>query len=119
MEGGSELVVVFTKEHKLEGEEEGESQVVARVSVDIRAAIKSNRDKIFIGFNSHHVTDRFYQHWLDRVQHEDFPDWWVIENEYYNPSLSLAVSLLLAVYIEKIRPILIDDENEEDTTTRK
>ena len=60
MEGGSEFVVVFTKEYKLEGKEEGEFQVVARVSDDIRAAIKLNRDKIFIGFNSHHVTDRFY-----------------------------------------------------------
>ena len=30
------------------------------MSDDIREALKANNDKIFIGFSSHHVFDRFY-----------------------------------------------------------
>lgn len=61
LENGSTFTVVFTKEHKQNPDDEkGEFQVVARVSEDIRAVIKANREKIFLGFKSHHVTDRFY-----------------------------------------------------------
>ena len=69
MDSGSEFSVVFTKEHKVKGsrfynDDESsdniEHQVVARVSDDIRDAIQCSKDKIYLGFNSHHVVDRFY-----------------------------------------------------------
>ena len=61
LENGSKFTVVFSKEHNVrEDNESKEYQVVARVSEDIRDVIKANGNKIFIGFNSHHVVDRFY-----------------------------------------------------------
>ena len=60
LDNGSEFSVVFTKRHERTDNKNEEYQVVARVSEDVRAAIKANNDKIFIGFRSHHVTDRFY-----------------------------------------------------------
>ena len=63
---GSEFSIVFTKEHEmrpeqvLEGENNTVHQVVARVSDDIREAIKAAGDKIFVGMSSHRVFDRFY-----------------------------------------------------------
>ena len=56
LEGGSHFSVVFSKEHN----ESNEFQVVARVSDDLRAVMKANGDKIFLGFKSLRVTDRFY-----------------------------------------------------------
>ena len=65
--GESEFSVVFTKEHKRKtesGEHDEhypkEFQVVARVSGDIHAIINANNNKVFLGFSSHHVVDRFY-----------------------------------------------------------
>ena len=61
LENGSKFTVVFSKEHNVrENSEAKEYQVVARVSEDIRAVIKANGNKIFIGFNSHRIVDRFY-----------------------------------------------------------
>ena len=71
LEKGSEFTVIYTKEHARKFEDRRrapktddsgtmEFQVVARVSDDIRAVIKSNNDKVYIGFTAHHVVDRFY-----------------------------------------------------------
>ena len=71
IENGSSITVVHTKEHRSKFDPRNkkprtnetsatEFQVIARVSEDIRTVIKENRDKIFIGFTAHHVTDRFY-----------------------------------------------------------
>ena len=63
LDNGSHFSIVFSKEHDVKtrnGEELKEYQVVARVSEDIRAVIKASGDKIFLGFNSHRVVDRFY-----------------------------------------------------------
>ena len=35
-------------------------QVVARVSEDIRDVLKTNNDRIFIGFSAHRIFDHFY-----------------------------------------------------------
>ena len=40
--------------------EENGLQIVVRVSDDIRQIIRSNGDRLFLDFNAHHVTDRFY-----------------------------------------------------------
>ena len=60
LESGSEFSVVFTKEHKNKRDDSPTYQVVARISKDIREALKANSDKVFIGFSSHRVFDRFY-----------------------------------------------------------
>ena len=65
---GSEFTVVFAKELKtksrttafVEDENSKLFQIVARVSEDIRRILKSDNDKLFIGFTAHHVFDRFY-----------------------------------------------------------
>ena len=61
IEDGSLFSVVFSKEHNVrEDSEVKEYQVVVRVSEGIRDVIRANGNKIFIGFNSHRVVDRFY-----------------------------------------------------------
>ena len=68
MENGTEFSVVSTKEHKRKFDDQprtdettsSEFQVVARVSDDIRKSFKMNKDKIFIDFTAHYVTDRLY-----------------------------------------------------------
>ena len=68
IDGGSEFSVVFSKEHKLksgftrrlDNNSDMVHQIVVRVSEDIRQALKSAGDKIFIGFTSLRVFDRFY-----------------------------------------------------------
>ena len=64
LENGSQFSVVYTKEQRQnDTDEDGETkefQVVARVSDDIRSIIKANGDKIFLGFKSLRVVDRFY-----------------------------------------------------------
>ena len=60
-----EFSVVFTKKHRRrnsadEETNQEEHQVVERMSNNIRSVIKSNKDKIYLGFTSHHVVDRFY-----------------------------------------------------------
>ena len=63
VEKGSEFSVVFSKEYERElstGEASRESQVVVRVSDDIRDIIKASQDKIYLGCRSHQVYDRFY-----------------------------------------------------------
>ena len=54
---------MFTKEYEKEmstREASRESQVVLRVSDNIRDLIKASQDKIYLGFRSHQVYDRFY-----------------------------------------------------------
>lgn len=64
LEAGSHFSVVFSKEHKKgdlrENGQPKEFLIVARVSDDIRSVINANGNKIFLGFNSHLVVDRFY-----------------------------------------------------------
>ena len=69
LDEGSEFTVVYTKEHvrrfedrrrEVDSTKKTEFQIVARVSDDIRSVIKSNNDKIYIGFSALHVSDRFY-----------------------------------------------------------
>ena len=63
VEQGSEFSVVFSKEYERElssGGASRESQVVVRVSDDIRDIIKASQDKIYLGCRSHKVNDRFY-----------------------------------------------------------
>ena len=65
---GSEFSVVFSKEHNLkpgfkrnvDADNDVVYQVVVRVSDEIRHLIKSSGDRIFIGFSSYRVFDRFY-----------------------------------------------------------
>ena len=67
IENGSEFSVVFSREqaksqhtpHIEKGDRIG-YQLVLRVSEEIRRIIKTNGDRIFMGFNSHRVFDRFY-----------------------------------------------------------
>ena len=66
IDAGSEFTVVFAKEQKLENrqnvdtESDNVHQVVVRVGEDIRDILKSAGDKIYIGFSSLRVFDRFY-----------------------------------------------------------
>ena len=68
IEEGSEFSVVFSKEHHLkpgfkrnvDADNDTVYQVVVRVSDEIRHIIKSSGDRIFIGFSSYRVFDRFY-----------------------------------------------------------
>ena len=57
MDKGSEFTVVFCKNPR-EGDEN--YQVVARVSDDVRKAIKENRNRIYVELESYRVVDRFY-----------------------------------------------------------
>ena len=67
IESGDECIVVFAKEQQnvqartqSTKAKEKTHQIVIRVSEEIRGIIKRNGNKIFIGFLSHRVTDRFY-----------------------------------------------------------
>lgn len=68
IDSGSEFSIIFTKEHKLrpgfkrsmESESDTTHEIVARVSEDIREVLKSAGDKIYIGFSSLRIFDRFY-----------------------------------------------------------
>ena len=68
LDNGSEFSIVFKKEHNVNYGKNGlvldrvekAFNIVARVSDDIREALKAANDKLYIGFTSHKVTDRFY-----------------------------------------------------------
>ena len=64
IENGSEFSVVFTRQNKDAHHAQENNQngflVVLRVGNDVRDVIKTNGDKLFIGFRSHKVLDRFY-----------------------------------------------------------
>ena len=62
LDKGSEFSVVFSKKLEQSGDDESveRSQVVARVSDNIRDALKANNDRIFMGFDSYRVFDGFY-----------------------------------------------------------
>ena len=51
---------MYTRSPNKEGINTKYHQIVARVSEDIRKAIKTNRDKLFVGVSSYRVVDRFY-----------------------------------------------------------
>ena len=67
IESGDECLVVFAKEQEntrprtqYTKSQQKTHQIVLRVSEEIRDIIKRNGNKIFIGFLSHRVIDRFY-----------------------------------------------------------
>jgi PHD/YefM family antitoxin component YafN of YafNO toxin-antitoxin module len=60
IDGGSEFKIVYTRPPNKEAQNSIYYQVVARVSEDVRKAIKENRDKLFVGVSSYRVVDRFY-----------------------------------------------------------
>ena len=68
LDNGSEFSIVFKKEHNVNYGKNGlildrvekAFNVVARVSDDIREALKAANDKLYIGFAAHRITDRFY-----------------------------------------------------------
>ena len=68
LDNGSEFSIVFKKEHNVNYGKNGlildrvekAFNVVARVSDDIREALKAANDKLYIGFAAHKITDRFY-----------------------------------------------------------
>ena len=60
---GSELSIVFSKNPRNSNHSDNTNhyyQVVARVSGDVRRAIKTSNDKIFVDFVAYRVVDRFY-----------------------------------------------------------
>ena len=63
IEKGSDFKVLFSKSSNIEsedGEDLALSNVVIKVSNEIREEIAKNGNRIFIGLSSHRVTDRFY-----------------------------------------------------------
>ena len=63
IEGGSEFSVVFTRKNRQQNEMENEEErhlIVLRVGDDIRDALKTEGDRIFIGFSSYRVMDRVF-----------------------------------------------------------
>ena len=62
LENGTEFSIVFAKEPKEDANSHRRKfhQVVARVSEDVRQAIKKNNDKIYIDLCAHNVVDRFF-----------------------------------------------------------
>ena len=59
---GSTFSIVYSKDPKSNNNVDGRKfyQVVARVSDDIRKAIRSNKDKIFVDLQAYRVVDHFY-----------------------------------------------------------
>lgn len=63
IESGSEFSVVFTKKNMNKSQSDDKEAgylIVMRVGNDIRDALKSEGDRIFIGFSSYRVMDRVY-----------------------------------------------------------
>ena len=62
IEGGSEFSIVYSKNigDSPDRSSNKHYQVIARVGVDIRKAIKANRDRIFADLTSYRIVDRFY-----------------------------------------------------------
>ena len=69
IEKGSEFSIVFSKEPKNDGNNRNKyHQVIARVSNDVRQAIKNSNNKIYTDLASHHVVDRFFVKRCNRCQ---------------------------------------------------
>ena len=62
LDNGSEFSIVFAKEPREDAKNHRQKfhQVVARVSEDVRQAIKKNNDKLYIDLCAHNVVDRFF-----------------------------------------------------------
>ena len=67
LDNGSEFTIVYTRESKSDDDQQGH-QVVARVSDDIRKAMKESHNKIYIDLNSYKVIDWFYIKRCNRCQ---------------------------------------------------
>ena len=66
---GSDFSIVFSKEPKTDVRNRDQYyQVVARVSNEIRQAIKNSNDKIYTDLVSHRVVDRFFVKRCNRCQ---------------------------------------------------
>ena len=59
IESGSEFSIKFSRSPNMEHRNK-HYQVVARVSDEVRKAIKANKDRLFVGMSSYRVVDRFY-----------------------------------------------------------
>ena len=70
IDNGSTLSIVYSKNpsDNLDGKSNKFYQVVARVSDDVRKAIKANKDKIFVNLQACRVVDRFYIKRCNRCQ---------------------------------------------------
>ena len=69
IEGGSEFTIVYCTKSKDENPDRINFQVVARVSEDIRMAIKEGGDRMYSELGSYKVVDRFYVKRCNKCQH--------------------------------------------------